>query len=50
MTLQQTSRVTNRADFRMLFQQWASIAGKGLDELKELSPIPENLTPGQKLK
>lgn len=50
MTMQQTSRVTNRADFRMLFQQWASIAGKGLDELKELSPIPENLTPGQKLK
>lgn len=50
MTMQQTSRVTNRADFRMLFQQWASIAGKGLDELKELSPIPETLTPGQKLK
>jgi phage gp37-like protein len=49
-TMQQASRVTNRADFRMLFQQWASIAGKGLDELKELSPIPENLTPGQKLK
>ncbi|MDH4105206.1 MAG: DUF3313 domain-containing protein [Gammaproteobacteria bacterium] len=50
VTLQQSSSVTNRADFRMLFQQWASVAGKGLDELKELSPIPENLTPGQKLK
>lgn len=50
MGLQQTSRVTNQADFRMLFQQWASIAGKGLDELKAQSPIPLDLKPGQKLK
>lgn len=50
VALQPASRVTNQADFRSLFSQWASIAGKGLDELKALSPVPETLTPGQKLK
>lgn len=49
-SLQPTSRVTNQSDFRLLFGQWASIAAKGLDELKAQSPIPETLTPGQKLK
>jgi hypothetical protein len=48
--MQATSRVTNQSDFRMLFNQWASIAGKGLEELKAQSPIPATLTPGQKLK
>ena len=48
--MQPANRVTNQADFRSLFSQWASIAGKGLDELKAISPVPENLTPGQKLK
>lgn len=50
VTMQQANRVTNQADFRALFSQWASIAGKGLEELKALSPVPETLTPGQKLK
>jgi hypothetical protein len=50
VALQPASRVSNQADFRSLFSQWASIAGKGLDELKELSPVPDTLTPGQKLK
>ncbi len=50
VALQPANRVTNQADFRSLFSQWASIAGKGLDELKALSPVPEDLTPGQKLK
>ncbi len=49
-SLQPASRVSNQADFRALFSQWASIAGKGIDELKALSPVPENLVPGQKLK
>lgn len=47
--MQQASRVTNQADFRALFSQWATIAGKGLDELKAHSPIPATLAPGQKL-
>jgi hypothetical protein len=50
VALQPANRVTNQADFRSLFSQWASIAGKGLDELKSLSPVPDTLTPGQKLK
>lgn len=48
--IQPTNRVTNKADFRALFSQWATIAGKGLDELKAHSPVPETLAPGQKLK
>jgi hypothetical protein len=35
-----TSSVTNRSDFRRLFQQWAMICIKGLDELKAASPVP----------
>lgn len=31
--------VTNRSDFRRLFQQWAKICVKGLDELKAGSPV-----------
>jgi len=50
VAMQPANRVTNQADFRSLFSQWASIAGKGLDELKAISPVPETLTPGQKLK
>jgi Protein of unknown function (DUF3313) len=50
VALQPANRVTNQADFRSLFSQWASIAGKGLDELKALSPVSDTLTPGQKLK
>lgn len=50
VTMQPANRVTNQADFRALFSQWASIAGKGLDELKAHSPVPESLVPGQKLK
>jgi hypothetical protein len=49
VVMQQANSVTNQADFRALFSQWASIAGKGLEELKALSPVPEALAPGQKL-
>ncbi len=48
--LQVTTRVTNLADFRTLFDRWAKISVKGLNELKELSPVPMDLQPGQKLK
>jgi hypothetical protein len=47
--LQVTDNVTNRAQFGTLFQKWAFIAAKGLEELKANSPVPETLKPGQKI-
>lgn len=41
--------VSNQSEFRTLFKQWAGITVKGLGELKELSPVPADLKPGQKL-
>lgn len=43
------NRATNRAEFRQLFQQWADIVVAGLDNLREISPIPADLKPGQNL-
>jgi hypothetical protein len=41
-----TNSVTNRSDFRRLFQQWAKICIKGLDDLKAASPVsPEPVRP-----
>jgi hypothetical protein len=41
-----TNSVTNRSDFRRLFQQWAKICIKGLDDLKAASPVsPEPVKP-----
>ena len=34
--------VTNRSDFTMLFQRWAKISIDALNELKAMSPVPEN--------
>lgn len=48
-SLRLSSRTTNLSDFRALFRQWATIATKGLAELKELSPVPTDLKPKQKL-
>lgn len=48
-TLSYSNSVTNLADFRQLFKQWAKIAVSGLDHLKELSPVPAQLEAGQKL-
>lgn len=48
--MQMSSSVTNQAEFRALFRQWASTAAKGLDELKAHSPVPLDLKPGQKMK
>jgi len=47
--LQIANRVTNVSDFRALFRQWADISVKGLQNLRELSPVPQELKPGQKL-
>jgi Protein of unknown function (DUF3313) len=44
-----TSSVTNIAEFERLFSQWAKIAIKGFGELKELSPVPADVKPMQKL-
>jgi Protein of unknown function (DUF3313) len=44
-----SNSVTNRADFRALFRQWAEICVKGFEDLHAMSPVPEDLEPGQKL-
>jgi hypothetical protein len=44
------SRVTNFANLDWLFKEWANICVKGLSDLKELSPMPEDIKPKQKLK
>ena len=49
-SLKVTNEVTNLSDFRALFRKWADISVKGLDNLRKLSPVPEELKPGQKLK
>lgn len=43
------NRVTNTADFRALANSWAQVAATRLTTLKEISPIPDPLTPGQRL-
>jgi hypothetical protein len=47
--MQRSSSVTNQAEFRALFRQWANTATKGLAELKAHSPVPADLKPGQKM-
>lgn len=47
--MQMATSVSNQAEFRMLFKQWAAIAAKGMDELKSISPVPQDLKPGQQL-
>ncbi len=47
--VQISNSVTNLADFKALFRQWAGISIKGFKELQELSPIPADLKPGPKL-
>jgi hypothetical protein len=44
-----TNRVTNTSEFRTLAGNWARIAASRLGTLKEISPIPDPLTPGQRL-
>jgi len=47
--VQISNSVTNLSDFRVLFKQWADISLKGFAELREHSPVPADLKPGQKL-
>lgn len=47
--MQISSSVVNLADFRALFKQWAGISIKGFEELREHSPVPADLKPGQKI-
>ena len=44
-----TNRVTNTSEFRMLANSWSGIAASRLKALQEISPIPDPLTPGQRL-
>jgi hypothetical protein len=41
--------VTNTAEFRSIASHWARIAAKRLNTLQEISPVPDPLTPGQRL-
>jgi len=36
-------------DFRLLFNLWAGICTKALEEVKSASPIPTDLQPNQRL-
>ncbi len=47
--VQISNSVTNLSDFKALFKQWAEVAANGLEELRAVSPVPEDLKPGQKL-
>lgn len=44
-----TNRVTNTSEFRTLANSWSGIAASRLKALQEISPIPDPLTPGQRL-
>lgn len=44
-----TNRVTNTAEFQTLARSWARISAGKLNELKAQSPIPDPLTPGQRI-
>jgi hypothetical protein len=48
--VQVSNTVTNLSDFRALFTQWADISVKGFQEIRDMSPVPADLKPGQKLK
>ena len=43
------STATNLYDFRLLFNLWAGICTKALEEVKSASPIPKNLKANQRL-
>jgi hypothetical protein len=48
-TVSISNSVTNLSDFKALFKQWAEISVKGFEDLRAMSPVPEDLKPGQKL-
>lgn len=44
-----SNRVTNTSEFRTLATRWARISAQRLGDLKTISPVPDPLTPGQRL-
>lgn len=44
-----TNRATNTSEFRSMANRWAGISAQRLAALKEISPVPDPLTPGQRL-
>ena len=50
ISLEYSDNLPEQPDFKALFRQWAAISVKGFEELREMSPIPEDLEPGEKLK
>jgi hypothetical protein len=44
-----SNMATNTSEFRSLATRWARIAADRLGTLKEISPVPDPLTPGQRL-
>jgi hypothetical protein len=44
-----SNRVTNTSEVRTLASRWARISAQRLGDLKTVSPIPDPLTPGQRL-
>lgn len=46
---QVSSQAGNIADFRQIVHFWAAASAAGLESLKEASPVPADLQPGQKL-
>jgi hypothetical protein len=47
--MQQSNRVTNTSEFRALARRWAQISATKLNDLKAASPVPDPLTPGQRI-
>jgi hypothetical protein len=45
----QANRVTNTADFRRLAQGWARTTASKLQGLQAISPVPDPLSPGQRV-
>lgn len=45
----QANRVTNTADFRRIAQTWARTTAEKLQNLQAISPVPDPLTPGQRV-
>ena len=46
---QLATTATNVYDFRLLFNLWAGICTRALEELKTVSPVPKDLKPNQRL-
>ena len=46
----QATRISNTSEFRQLASIWARASASGVVALKEASPVPDPLTPGQRLR